>query len=98
MYPGWGSLNGISQHICKGFDLNKINECDIKEIKKSALDMVENESCQMPSVSSALFVFGGKSGVPNSSSASICSGWIKLPSKHIYAIQILFISSLLFLS
>ena len=48
MYPGWGSLNGISQHIYKGFDLNKINECDIKEIKESALDITESKSCQMP--------------------------------------------------
>lgn len=45
---GWSTINGISQHIYKGFDLDKINECDIKEIKESALDITENKSSKMP--------------------------------------------------
>lgn len=36
---GWGSINGVSQHINKGFNLDKIKEKDIEEIKKSALNL-----------------------------------------------------------
>lgn len=44
---GWSTINGVSRHIYKGFDLDKISERDIKEIKKSALDSNEDEFCTM---------------------------------------------------
>ena len=45
---GWSTINGISQHIHKGFDLDKISKWDIKEIKESALDITKNKSSKMP--------------------------------------------------
>ena len=33
---GWTSINGISQHICKAFNVDKIRKKDVQEIKDSA--------------------------------------------------------------
>ena len=41
MQFGWGSINGVSHHINKGVDLDKVEEKDLEEIKNSALDLDE---------------------------------------------------------
>lgn len=48
MQHGWGSINGVSQHIDKGIDLDKISKKDISEIKNSALDIDEMQGDSMP--------------------------------------------------
>lgn len=43
MQHGWGSVNGVSHHIDKGIDLDKISKKEISEIKNSALDVDETD-------------------------------------------------------